>query len=531
MNVSRGVSKKTFSILIIILLVAMALRLNHITQPFTDAFSWRQSSTAMMAENYFLNDWNIFFPEVNWTGPGPNYQGREFQTVSYIAALLYTVFGQHDWIGRLIAAVFGVWGIFALFQLVRLVWDEGRALAAAAMMALMPGSIFIERSFLPDPAMVALITTSFWMLIAYLRTEQTRYLLLAGIIGAWGFCTKIPGLIIGLPMAYAVFMHLRRERFSSSRIVALGGLALLMLVPVVAYYLWALHLSLSYPPFHFSGDGNWLWDEGIRRWINRIYYFPHLWRIAKDWLLTAPVMALLAAGLFYKPPAHVRENHAEQARGIFSLPWLFHWWIAAFAIYYAIGAKELITNPWNLHIVSPAVAALSGHGLVTVVSLQKRFVTSPAALLRIAVIISLILLIGQNNLKWMYKPYSRESYSLGKSLNRIAKPEDLVITMANDIGNPVAIYYSGLRGWVLPPAKPHTAWHKLPDDERELIRMLEELRAKGADWFGIVNQHIDDLRQNYPLFLNHVGNTCELNSESKDWIIYRILSPEELKSR
>ncbi len=519
----------TLSLLIIILLVATVLRLHHISQPFTDAFSWRQSSTAMIAENYFRKDWNIFFPEVNWTGPGPNYQGREFQTVSYFAALLYTVFGQHDWIGRLIAAVFGVWGVFALFQLVRLVWDEGRALAAAAMMALMPGSIFIERSFLPDPAMVSLMTTSFWMLVAYLRTEQIRYLVLAGLIGAWGICSKIPGLIVGLPMAYAVFVYLQRERFSSPRIITLGGLALLMLVPAIAYYLWAWHLAISYPPFHFAGDGNWLWDQGIRKWINRSYFIPHLWRIAKDWLLTVPALALLTVGLFYKPPVQAREDHVEQAGRTLPLPWLFHWWLTAFAVYYAIGARELITNPWNLHIVSPALAALSGHGLVMVVSLQKKLVPSPAALIRTAVIILLVVVIGQNNLKWMYKPYSKESYSLGKALQRIAGPDDLVVTMANDIGNPVAIYYSGLRGWVLPPARPHTAWHKLPDDDQELIQMFEELRTEGADWFGIVNKHIDALHHDYPLFLNHVMNTCELKSESKDWIIYRIPTVDDLK--
>jgi hypothetical protein len=102
-------------LLVAILVVAAILRFNHINQPLTDLFSWRQSSTAMMAENFYRRNWNIFYPEVNWTGPGPNYQGREFQTVSYIAALLYVIFGQQDWVGRSIAVMFGLWGIFALY--------------------------------------------------------------------------------------------------------------------------------------------------------------------------------------------------------------------------------------------------------------------------------------------------------------------------------------------------------------------------------------------------------------------------------
>ena len=81
----------------------------QITQPLIDIFSWRQSSTAMMAENFYKLDWNIFYPQVNWTGPGTGYQGREFQTITYLAAIGYKIFGQHDYIGRIIAVGFGMW--------------------------------------------------------------------------------------------------------------------------------------------------------------------------------------------------------------------------------------------------------------------------------------------------------------------------------------------------------------------------------------------------------------------------------------
>ncbi|MDN4175953.1 hypothetical protein QWY28_23615, partial [Nocardioides sp. SOB77] len=92
-----------------------------------DAFSWREASTAMMADNFFLRSWNIFFPEVSWTGPDPSYQGRELQVISYITALLYAVFGWDDTWGRLVAIAFGVWGVFALHRLIARLWDEAHA--------------------------------------------------------------------------------------------------------------------------------------------------------------------------------------------------------------------------------------------------------------------------------------------------------------------------------------------------------------------------------------------------------------------
>src|SRR6266446_2321948 len=117
MSFEKGRMLRILTLTIVICIGAL-LRFDHVTQSFADKFSWRQTSTAMMARNFYLGDWNIFYPQVDWGGPGPNYQGREFQTVTYIAAILYKVFGEQEWVGRSVSVTFGLWGIFALYQLV-----------------------------------------------------------------------------------------------------------------------------------------------------------------------------------------------------------------------------------------------------------------------------------------------------------------------------------------------------------------------------------------------------------------------------
>ena len=52
-------------LLVVILVVAAVLRFNHINQPFIDFASWRETSTVMMADNYYRRNWNIFYPEVS----------------------------------------------------------------------------------------------------------------------------------------------------------------------------------------------------------------------------------------------------------------------------------------------------------------------------------------------------------------------------------------------------------------------------------------------------------------------------------
>ncbi|BCL37659.1 glycosyl transferase [Nostoc sp. MS1] len=496
-------------------MVAAILRLQHINQPFDDAFSWRQSSTAMMAENFYRRNWNIFYPEVSWHGPGPSYNGREFQTVSYIAALLYIPFGQQDWISRLIPVIFGLWGIFALYQLVRRVWDEEHALASATMMAILPGSIFIERSFLPDPAMVSLVTTSFWMLVVYVQTERFRYLMLASAIATWGLLTKIPGLIVGIPMLYAVLTILASRRtLNYKKLVIIGLAGVITFLPILVYYLWARHLALSYPPYHFAGSGNWLWHQGLQTWWEHKIFFPLLSQRFRGWMWTLPIIILVVFGLLCKPPGKGDKYKA---------PWLFHWWLLAGVLYYIIGAKELVDNPWNFHIINPAGAALAGHGIVVITSFASRIFGSPTSLLLAGLIILLIAKVGINSLTYMYLPYANHSYKLGLALRQLSQPSELVITMANDLGDPIPIYYSRRRGWVFPPAQKDQSWAELPQDDNQSIQLFENLRVEGADWFGVVNNQLQELRQNHLKFLQYIERTCQREQENGEFVIYRIL--------
>ncbi len=237
--------------LIVILFIAVIFRLYLIDQPFVDLASWRQADNATIADNFYRGNLNIFFPQVSWNGPEPNYIGYEFQTVTYLAGFLYHLFGQHDWVGRIVPMVFGVWGIFALYQLVRCVWDENRALVSAAVMAVLPGCIYIERSFISDPVMVSLITTSFWLLVVYLQTSILRFLILAILVGTWGFLTKVSGLMVGIPMLYAVVAILRqRNRLNLKQLKPIIIASILVLVPVCAYYIWVRHIYYTYPPHH-----------------------------------------------------------------------------------------------------------------------------------------------------------------------------------------------------------------------------------------------------------------------------------------
>jgi len=515
-----------------ILVVGALLRFNNITQPFTDAFSWRQASTAMMASNFYHRSWNIFYPEVSWTGPSPGYQGREFQTVSYIAALLYMLAGEHEWVGRTVAVLFGVWGIFALYQLVRRVWNEEHALLSAAVLALLPSSVFIDRSFLPDPAMVALMTTSVWMLVAYLQTERFSFLLLSGVTGAWGLLSKLPGLIVTSAMIYATLTIVPvRDKRNHKKLAMVGIVAMLCLLPAISYYLWALHLGSTYPPYHVAGNGNWLWNEGLRRWLDQYYFLPRLGRIFNHWLWTQPVTILVTLGVilpFLGRGPMVQSDDFESRRRISArAPWLFHWWLFGGVLCYLIAAKELVSNVWNLEIINPPAAALASHAILTMASGTTKIKSaSIKSLLKTVVLmmsLATIAFFGARLLRILYLPYAEQSYELGLALREASQPQNFVITIPNDLGNPVAIYYSRRRGWPFPPPTQDRDIIELPAEDGESIQMFEDLRTQGAAWLGIVAAQQALLRRRHPSLLTHFERSSRLYRSDPKWVIYSII--------
>lgn len=513
-------------ILFSILLLALILRLNNITQPYTDILSWRQTSTAMMAENYYKVNPNIFFPEVNWNGPGPSYNGREFQTISYMSALLYHVFGQQDWIGRSIAVLFGVWGVFALYKLIQRVWGIQYAVAVASIMAIMPISVFVERSFIPDPVMVSLVTTSAWLYIAYLQEQKRLLLILFIIIGCWGFLTKLPGMIIGLPLLYALVITLKqRNELYYRKFLPHVLLAFIIIIPVTLYYLWARYLSLTYPPYHFAGEDNWVWDEGVISWLRQKWFFVETFWIARNWMW-GDVILLLFAGSLIASPFYLRTSRTiDKTKHPLYYPWFFHYWLLGYAVFYFIGAKEIVWNFWNFHLLSPVVAAFTGRMLVILTNhrfkSKKLIVTGMFFSFNLFVIIFNLPVIRN-----LYtNEYSRNGYKLGKALSKVKKNGDLVIAVSEEIGNPMPIYYSECRGWLFPPASINTITYNtlefMPTGS-ESVLLLETLRKEGADWFGMVKLHYDDLKQKQPDFINHLIEQYEVKEETKEYIIFEL---------
>jgi len=505
--------------LILVLIVAALLRLYKVDQPFIDAVSWRQSDTATIADNFYQGNWNIFYPKVSWNGPGDQVVGYEFQTITYLAALLYRIVGHHDWVGRLIAIAFGVWGVFAFYQLIRRVWNEKHAVVGAAVLAVLPGSVYVDRSFLPDPVMLSLVITSVWLLLAYLQSDLLHYLILASLTGMLGFLTKVSGLIVvSIPMLYAIVAILsQKQRLRSKQLVLIIVAGSITVIPVIAYYVWAIYLSRTYPPYYAAAGEYWVWKFGLLNFLERYYFLPKLFSQLR-WFWTLPIILLTLIGLFLRPPASQQivsaQNSASQA------PWLFHAWMLGFGLYYAIAAQGLVINATNLNLANPAAAALTALSLMKIATWVNRVVGARTAFALMVAMLLVLGGLGQRALHgFAFRPWAEDGYKLGLALRQVSQPDDLVVTIASTPGDTVAVYYSQRRGWVFPPVKTWPeALIKLKDDEG--IRLLEDLMSKRADWFGFVQPQ--QFASGYPKLFSYIEQNFDRYLVKPEFVIYRI---------
>ena len=87
-------------VLTLLVLAGISARLLTLTIPaFQDPHAWRQYDTAAIARNFAEGPFHILYPQVDWRGNSPGYVESEFQIYTATVAVLYRLFGVHEWLG------------------------------------------------------------------------------------------------------------------------------------------------------------------------------------------------------------------------------------------------------------------------------------------------------------------------------------------------------------------------------------------------------------------------------------------------
>jgi len=298
-NLDRGATlpksknEKT-ALLLLVIGLGLTARFIGVTQPFVDGWSWRQADVAMIADNFYRGGFDILHPQINWSADTTGVVGTEFPLLPLLAALLYKVFGVHDWIGRAIPIAFFTVSIYYFFLLIERLSNSRIGLLASVFYAFTPLSIRVSRSFLPDGVSIALAVIGLYYFLRWADSNRSTELALSGVLVSAGILVKAPYALVLAPIAYIAFKRFGVATVKSKPLLLF---AIVVLLPSFLWYLHALNIPTAQLVFGRSGRGHFFGEQGIgfagKKDLARIFqrmYWPYFTPVV---LLPALARALL----------------------------------------------------------------------------------------------------------------------------------------------------------------------------------------------------------------------------------------------
>lgn len=464
MDVQERLSRYAWPVgIVLIVLLAIALRLKGIHSPILDHPGWRQGDTASIARNFALLQYNVLYPQTTYNGPPPNYVELELQIVPFLAASLYKVFGVHEIFGRLITLAFSVGTVAVVGLFARWLFTSAAAgLIAAFFYATFPGSVYYGRTFTPDATMVFFLAAALYVVTRLIVEDEIfsqRSLARATALLTFAYLAK-PVAVAGIVPVIAALW----ERMRSGRTMRPTAVLVMLAVPLIILYLYDARVS---------EHAEWHWASGI----TKLHVLPGL--IAA---FTSPAAFAAKANTFVQVLGMLRTTMLGTIAFLLSIAsliaigWiparsrvvLWAWLAGGLAYTYVVVTVERVD--YYMYLLLPLCALAIGGALA---AFARRLLAADApqatryALASLVPIVALASAVEGHAAVRPYYAYNKEAYRNAVFLDKTLPPGALVV-----IGHygPDVQYYINRFGWEEDPY----LW--TPLDEQSAIR-------KGSRYF------------------------------------------------
>lgn len=235
MNKESNHKYKSITIIIFILILVMRIPyLNNSTAEYGDY--WRQSDTESISRNFVEQRFNIFYPQMNYDGPFPNYVQLEFQLTTFIIAVLYKLFGYHYWLARLVPIGFFLVSAYFVYLTGSKLYSREQGWAAALIYGVLPINLFFSRAIMPEAALLCFYTGAFYFFMNWIENEKFGTLMIAAIFTCFAISQKTPAIFIGLAM---LGLCIQKYKLRFLLKWELWVFAIFSLVPNMIYYMWS----------------------------------------------------------------------------------------------------------------------------------------------------------------------------------------------------------------------------------------------------------------------------------------------------
>jgi hypothetical protein len=159
----------------------------------------------------------------------------------HLVAFTYRFTGEQLWIARIYSSLFWLIGGVFLFLLAREFVSFEGALVATTYYLIFPYAIIGSRSFQPDPLMVMLTLSFWWMFARWIRSPLWINVILAGLLGGLAIFIKFSAafFVIGGALGLALSRFTLRDLLRNVQVWVLAGLGAL---PAAMYLIYGIFI-------------------------------------------------------------------------------------------------------------------------------------------------------------------------------------------------------------------------------------------------------------------------------------------------
>ena len=241
----------------------------------------RQTDGLSFVANYFNNGSNFFEPQVfNLTST----EGKavcEFPILYFITSQLYRLFGEQEFILRLISVIIVSFGFFSLFKLlILLLNDILYALIFSFLFLSSTVLLYYTNNFLPDASALGLTLVG-WYYFYLFKKQNKKYLILSFSFFTISSLIKVTYFInpIAALSTILVFDFLRKKKLidvikTNSHLLLIFSISSILLL---SWNFFAIHYNAINKDFYFLVSTRPIWDMEQKSIIEVWDYISNYW--------------------------------------------------------------------------------------------------------------------------------------------------------------------------------------------------------------------------------------------------------------
>ena len=434
--------------------IALVIRLWGVTNPLLDFHGWRQTLTATIAYNFYVDGMNVFNPSPNRLN---QLGAHEFPLYTYLIAILYKILGFHEIMGRLVAIAFSMGSLWFLYLLGKRYFDKTSAIVACGFFAVLPFSVYYSRTFMPEAAMLFFSISMVYMFARWLDTGKWSDFIFASLFATLAFLVKLPTLYMGGPLLFLAWNKFRGKIFYQPRLYLF---VVMILAPPALWYSYIARLQ-----FETYGGAN-VWLDMLKDWeilLTLRYWKLIFWTRLVEKMFVFTVFPFLVLGMW------ATTQNKER--------YVLHTWFFSICAYFVIAAKYNFIHEYYQVPIIPVGCLFAGKFIADF----YRQNASGAWNKRVWLVLIMIVFIPIHSI---YKLNKRLNYNdsyikLGEEIKENTEPDDLII--ANQVNaSPQIFYYGQRKGW------------GVTFDQKLKPKTLTEYVNKGARLYVMVGGNLEE---------------------------------------